>query len=49
MEPYGISNNPHTFVAPPDFAAAAVRLGDRDEVIRITLVPPNGGLSGAPR
>jgi uncharacterized protein (DUF2141 family) len=49
MEPYGISNNPRTFAAPPDFAAAAVRLGDRDEVIRITLIPPNGGLSGAPR
>jgi uncharacterized protein (DUF2141 family) len=49
LEPYGISNNPRTLVAPPDFAAAAVRLGDRDEVIRITLVPPNAGLSGAPR
>jgi uncharacterized protein (DUF2141 family) len=49
LEPYGISNNPRAFVAPPDFAAAAVRLGDRDEVIRITLIPPNAGLSGAPR
>ena len=49
MEPYGISNNPYAFGAPPDFAAAAVRLGDRDEIIRITLVPPNGGLSGGPK
>jgi uncharacterized protein (DUF2141 family) len=49
LEPYGISNNPRTFVAPPDFDAAAIRLGDRDEMIRITLVSPNAGLSGAPR
>jgi uncharacterized protein (DUF2141 family) len=47
LEPYGISNNPRTLVTPPDFAAAAVRLGERDEVIRITLVDPRGGPSGA--
>lgn len=49
LEPYGISNNPRVFLSPPDFAAAAVRLGDRDEVIRIMLIPPGTGLSGAPR
>jgi uncharacterized protein (DUF2141 family) len=49
LEPYGISNNPRTLVAPPDFAQAAIRLGDRDEMIRITLVAPNGGLSGSTR
>jgi uncharacterized protein (DUF2141 family) len=49
MEPYGISNNPRAFATAPDFAAAAVRLADRDEMIRIALVPPNSGLSGEAR
>jgi uncharacterized protein (DUF2141 family) len=30
-EPYGISNNPRTLMTPPDFAQAAVRVGERDE------------------
>lgn len=48
LEPYGISNNPRVLTGPPDFATAAVRLGERDETIRITLVPANGGFSGEP-
>jgi len=49
LEPYGISNNPRTLVSPPDFAQAAVRIGEGDETIRITLIAPNAALSGSAR
>lgn len=49
LEPYGISNNPRTLVSPPNFAQAAVRIGEDNETIRISLVAPNAALSGAAR
>ena len=41
-EPYGFSNNVQGFLRPPTFDAAALRLDDGDEAIRITLVYHEG-------
>jgi uncharacterized protein (DUF2141 family) len=38
IEAYAVSNNARGLMAAPDFEDAAVRVDDRNEVIRITLV-----------
>ena len=40
VEAYAISNNARGLLSAPDFKDTAVQVGERDEVIRITLIYP---------